>query len=333
MAINETLKFSWGHIIAFVAIILISYVSFMGISYLTDGNFLFAGIGVVGIDVILIVFFIGAQLMKGTDEKFKRKIIFERILLFAAPIAFCAVMIPYSHFWTVFDRRDDIQTTFSSSLNKTKGMFDAYKAYADARIKDYDQKLAKDKVSQPSRQNRVNALKLQLVSDNFSNLKTASCQWIDQASKATVWNVFMLGNIHKIKAALEDWNKSLTAMSQKKMSDEQQDVSPFTSEDPSVVQADKDLTNLNGHYSNMQSPTWLAIVTGVILMLMLFFPYVIQNRNTKSTYRLIGTEDTNNKQIAKKAQKRIKKEHPEESSFELESSASSNTGDYDSFSM
>ena len=212
-------------------------------------------------------------------------------------------------------------------------MFDAYKAYADARIKDYDQKLAKDKVSQPSRQNRVNALKLQLVSDNFSNLKTASCQWIDRASKATVWNVFMLGNIHKIKAALEDWNKSLTAMSQKRMSDEQQDVSPFTSEDPSVVQANKDLTNLNGHYSNMQSPTWLAIVTGVILMLMLFFPYVIQNRNTKSTYRLIGTEDTNNKQIAKKAQKRIKKEHPEESSFELESSASSNTGDYDSFSM
>lgn len=333
MAINETLKFSWGHIIAFVAIILISYVSFMGISYLTDGNFLFAGIGVVGIDVILIVFFIGAQLMKGTDEKFKRKIIYERILLFAAPIVFCAVMIPYSHFWTVFDRRDDIQTTFSSSLNETKGMFDAYKAYADARIKDYDQKLAKDKVSQPSRQNRVNALKLQLVSDNFSNLKTASCQWIDRASKATVWNVFMLGNIHKIKAALEDWNKSLTAMSQKRMSDEQQDVSPFTSEDPSVVQANKDLTNLNGHYSNMQSPTWLAIVTGVILMLMLFFPYVIQNRNTKSTYRLIGTEDTNNKQIAKKAQKRIKKEHPEESSFELESSASSNTGDYDSFSM
>ena len=333
MAINETLKFSWGHIIAFVAIILISYVSFMGISYLSDGNFLLAGIGVVGIDVILIVFFIGAQLLKGTDEKFKRRIIFERILLFAAPFVFCAVMIPYAHFWTVFDRRNDIENTFSSSLNETKGMFDAYKSYADDRIKDYDSKLAKDKVPQLSRQNRVNALKLQLVSDNFINLKTASCQWIDRASKATVWNVFMLGNIHKIKEALGDWNKSLTAMSQKKMSDEVKEVSPFTSEDPSVVQANNDLTNLNGHYSNMQTPTWLAIVTGVILMLMLLFPYVIQNRNTKSTYRLIGTEDASNKQIEKKAQKRIRKEHPEESSFELDSSDSTSTGDYDSFSM
>lgn len=333
MAINETLKFSWGHIIAFVAIILISYVSFMGISYLTDGDFLMAGLGVVGIDVLLIVFFIGAQLMKGTDEKFKRKIIFERILLFAAPVVFCAVMIPYAHFWTVFERRNEIQNTFSSSLNETKGMFDAYKSYADTRIKNYDAKLAKDKVTQPSRQNRVNALKLQLVSDNFNNLKTASCQWIDRASKATVWNVFMLGNIHKIKEALEDWNKSLTAMSQKRMSDEAQDATPFTDEDPSVVQANNDLSSLNRHYSNMQAPNWLAIVTGVLLLLMLLFPYVIQSRNTKSTYRLIGTEDASNKQTAKKAQKRIKKEHPEESSFELDSSDSTNTGDYDSFSM
>ena len=292
MAINETLKFSWGHIIAFVAIILISYVSFMGISYLTDGDFLMAGLGVVGIDVLLIVFFIGAQLMKGTDEKFKRKIIFERILLFAAPVVFCAVMIPYAHFWTVFDRRNDIQTTFSSSLNETKGMFDAYKSYADARIKNYDAKLAKDKVTQPSRQNRVNALKLQLVSDNFNNLKTASCQWIDRASKATVWNVFMLGNIHKIKEALEDWNKSLTEMSLKRMSDESKETSPFTSEDPSVIQANTDLSTLNDYYSSMKTPSWIAITSGAFLMLMLLLPYIIQNRNTKSKKRLIGSEES-----------------------------------------
>ena len=33
MAINETLKFSWGHIIAFVALIFISYFSFFPMNF------------------------------------------------------------------------------------------------------------------------------------------------------------------------------------------------------------------------------------------------------------------------------------------------------------
>jgi hypothetical protein len=333
MTINETLKFSWGHIIAFVAIIFISYISFMGISYLTDGDFLLAGLGVVGIDILIVLFFIGAQLMKGSDEKFKRRIAVERILLFAAPFVFCVVMIPYAHFWTVFDRRNNIENTFSSSLMETKGMFDSYKTYSDNRIKEYDAKLVRDKVGQIRRENKVKALKLQLVADNYVNLKKTSCEWIDRASNATVWNVFMLGNIHKINEALENWNSSLTTMSQKKMSDEDQGVLPFTSEDASVVQANKDLASLNGLYSSMNSPTWIAIVSGVFLMLMLLFPYVIQNRNTKSTYRLLGTEEANNKHIGRKVQKRIKKEHPEDSPFELTTSETSNRGDYDSFNM
>lgn len=307
MKINETLKFSWGHIIAFVAIIFISYVSFMGITYLTDGDFMRAGIGVVLIDFFLLVFFIGAQLYKGTDEKFKRSIVFERILFFAAPLVFCAIMIPYAHFWTVFERRAKIEETFSSSLNETKGMFDSYLEYSDKRIRAYDLKLAKDNAQQISRENKVNALKLQLEADNYINLKDASCQWIDRATKATVWNVFMIGNIKKIKQALEDWNQSLTSMSSKAMADEPEGVVPFTSEDPSVLKASSTLATLNKHYSVLQKrPTGLALLSSAFLILMLYCPYLIQSRNTKSKKRLIGSEGSN--KSSKKDIKRSKNE-------------------------
>lgn len=73
MAINEILKFSWGHIIAFLAMIFISYVSFMGLTYLTDGNFMIAGIGVVIIDVLLLVFFIGLQVIKSVQRSLQRE--------------------------------------------------------------------------------------------------------------------------------------------------------------------------------------------------------------------------------------------------------------------
>lgn len=264
----------------------------MGISYLTDGDFMRAGIGVVLIDLLLMAFFIGAQLFKGTDEKFKRRIIFERILFFAAPIVYCFLMFPYAHFWTVFERRSDIESTFASSLRETKGMFDSYQNYSNTRIREYDLKLARDKSPQISRDNKVNALKLQLESDNFINLKNASYQWIDRATKATVWNVFMLGNIHKIKQALKDWNQSLTSLSSKTMEDEPEGVAPFTDEDASVIKANTELATLTNNYVGIQAPTWVAILSGLFLMLMLYCPYIIQGRNTKSKKRLIGTEGT-----------------------------------------
>lgn len=292
MAINETLKFSWGHIIAFVAIIFISYVSFMGISYLTDGDFLWAGIGVVLIDVLLVLFFIGAQLLKGTEEKFKKRVILERILVFTSPFIFCVVMIPYAHFWTVFERRGTIENTFSTSLRSTKQMFVSYNEYSDARIKVYDSALSKGRVSQTSRANKIQALKLQLVSDNFVSLKNEANQWIDRASSATVWNVFMIGNIHLVQNALTAWNSSLTLLSSKIMSDEPKGTKSFTDEDISVVTASTNLDTLTAQYRKMGAPTWIAICTALILLFMLYFPYVIQNRNTKSKKRLIGSEES-----------------------------------------
>ena len=94
MAINEVLKFSWGHIIAFVALIFISYVTFMGIAYLADGNFVYAGVGVVAIDVLMLLFFIVPQLLKGTERKFSKCIVWERILIILSPFAFVFLMLP-----------------------------------------------------------------------------------------------------------------------------------------------------------------------------------------------------------------------------------------------
>lgn len=308
MAINETLKFSWGHIIAFVALIFISYVSFMGITYLTDGDFLYAGLGVLIINLILIVFFIIPQILKGTDEKFSRKIVFERILFFAAPIFFIAAMVPYAHFWTVFENRNEIETTFSESIKTTKGMFDSYEVYANNRIKEYDKKLAQDKTNAVHRSNEVEALRLQIIADNYNALKESAIKWIDNASGATVWNVFMIGNIKKIEGAIEHWNSSLNNFSSKIMSDEPSGVEPFSASDPSVTIAMGNLNNLRSVYTTMEAPTMLSIGIGLLLYILLLFPYIIQSRNTKSTYRLIGSEGD-------------------------EDDSSSNEGDYDSFTM
>ena len=54
---NQTLKFSWGHIIAFVALIIISYVTYMGDFYRNGGDFKSAAIKVCSIDIALLITF------------------------------------------------------------------------------------------------------------------------------------------------------------------------------------------------------------------------------------------------------------------------------------
>lgn len=334
MAINETLKFSWGHIIAFIALIFISYVSFMGITYLTDGDFLYAGLGVLIINLVLIIFFIIPQILKGTDEKFSRKIIFERILFFSAPVFFIAVMVPYAHFWTVFEHRTEVESTFSESIKTTKEMFDSYEVYANNRIKDYDKKLAQNKTASVHRTNEVEALRLQLIADNYDALKNSAIEWVDNASGATVWNVFMIGNIKKIEAAIESWNKSLNKFSSKKMTDEPDGVEAFSSSDPSVTTAKSNLNDLRSVYTTMGTPTILAIGIGLLLYLLLLFPYIIQSRNTKSTFRLIGSEGDSYTSKRKTVKKTSKIDRPEDDmTFSMEDDSSSNEGDYGSFTM
>lgn len=334
MAINETLKFSWGHIIAFVALIFISYVSFMGITYLTDGDFLYAGLGVLIINLILIIFFIIPQMLKGTEEKFSRKIIYERILFFFAPVFFIAVMVPYAHFWTVFDNRSQVETTFSASVKTTKGMFESYEVYSNDRIKEYNKKLTRKKTEIIHRTNKVEALRLQLIADNYNALKESAVKWIDNASGATIWNAFMIGNIKKIESAIENWNNSLSEFSGKIMSDEPNGVEPFSSSDPSVTKAKENLNNLRSVYTTMGTPSMLAIGIGVLLYILLLFPYIIQSRNTKSTFRLIGSEGDSYTPKRKKAKKTSKIDRPEDDmTFSIEDDSSSNEGDYGSFTM
>ena len=126
---NEKLQFSWGHIIAFIALIAVSYISFVGFTYLTNGDFTFALLGMGLTDIVFILFFIGAQQMKASGVKMKRKIIWERIFIFGSPIIFIAGMISMSHFWTVRSQNDAIVKTFKNAINSSRQLFSDYEEY------------------------------------------------------------------------------------------------------------------------------------------------------------------------------------------------------------
>lgn len=310
---NEQLKFSWGHIIAFLALIILSYITFVGVTYKTDGDFTKAAIAMVAIDVVLFVFFIGAQMLKATTRKFAKRIWAERILAFGSPVAFSLCLMPYFHFGTVQSQDEEIVRHFTDAISASKQMFADYDNYSKERISNYDHMLSRvitNKSIHPDeftscgfsngkeeiqRGNMVKALHLQLISENYDSLKTEATKWIESSSTgASTWNVFLLGNTKEIKTAIHDWNVQLQEFANHKMNNEEFNgynvVKTFEEVSGSLNSVDSGLDGLTTKFTKSSFPPIGSILGAIVLYFALLFPYFLQDRHTKSQFRLLGME-------------------------------------------
>lgn len=282
---NERLKFSWGHILAFLALIFIAYVTFMGITYFTLGNFIVAGIGALVCVIFLALFLLGAQIKKGTSTKFYKSIIWERIFILMSPVVLLLTFYPYNHFWTVLEKETEIVKDFNTTISNVHSIFDEYEAYAGQRLEKLSTNMSN--FSKEQQENRIDELKLLLLSKNYDKFKTEANSWIDNASKnSTVWNVFLLGNVDNIVVAIEKWTNNLIFVSAKHLACEKYNVQNFDKECTAKKAAIKGLTDLKDKYSNT---IWqfniLSLVTMTICFLMLLCPYFIQERNAANCER------------------------------------------------
>lgn len=308
---NEHLKFSWGHIIAFLAMIAIGYITFMGTTYATNGNFVIASVVMVAVLLVMMVIFIGPQYLKATDRRFKKRIVWERILVFAAPVIFCIAMLPYTHFWTVYAQDELVLDRFTQAINASKQMFTDYDEYAQQRVARYEHLLDSVKSTPAAAQYGITpgreamqttqmkrTLRLLLLSSNYVNLRNEALSWIESASQgASVWNVFLFGNTRQIKTSISDWNRMLSDNSAHILSNEQYNplptdstliVRPFSEAKNSVQNVVNGLDALTTTYTTRQLPNVPAIGTALLLFFMMLFPYLLQDRYDKSPYKLVG---------------------------------------------
>ena len=320
---NEHLKFSWGHIIAFIALITIGYITFMGVTYYTDGDFVSASICMVSVFILLFAVFIGAQFLKATHRRFAKRIWIERFLVFASPIVYLIALIPFSHFWTVQSHNDEIVSQFSKSIEASRQLFTDYEDYSNKRISLYEDLLDSVISNKDSEQYdlfgfksgkeiiqrdvMVKTLQLQLLSSNYDSLKVEAIEWIDKASVGvSTWNVFLLGNIKEINNAISEWQGVLADFSSKKIPNEALNGnSQIIFEETRLDKIISELNELKAKYTTPEFPGLPCILSAVLLYFLLFFPYFLQDRHTKSKFRLIGMEgDASISNIEKKNNKR-----------------------------
>ena len=295
---NEQLKFSWGHIVAFIALIAVGYFSFMGFTYLTDGNFTFAGIGALISVLLYILVFVGAQVMKSSGRKISRKIMWERILIFGSPLVFVAVMIPISHFWTVKTQDREISRTFTDALNNSQQLFADYEIYVEKRISNYSKSLDaiiankeslgelyaesgfKPGMEQMQKENMLQTLRLMLTPEAYEQLKGRALEWIGKADEGTsTWNIFLLGNKREIKQAVTNWENQLKELSAESLSNEGKVIPVEEFQSNGARLTSEGIDSLSEAFTTPHLPPVAALFFGIVIYFMLILPYFIQQRH------------------------------------------------------
>lgn len=300
---NERLKFSWFNILTFLAIIALGYTSFVGLTYMTNGNFTTAGIGTGIIVVIVAFYFIFLQNIKATAYYVQRRIKIEGVLLILSPVVFAVLAIPSTHFWTVNSHDKEITQSFLESINGSKQLFTDFENYSENRITNMRNAVGSEIASgnrevitaleiNPDRatmqlDNMQHILRLQLLSGNFDKIRGEAVKWIDESNNgASTWNVFLLGNTREIKASIKKWEEDLNTMASHRMKAEEtlNLDTEFTSRGAS--DAIKGIDTLTDAFTVREFPGVKAWIYCLVVYLMLLLPYIFQSRNARNPYRL-----------------------------------------------
>lgn len=284
---GDRLKFSFGHVIAFVSLMFIGYVTFMGAVYFSGANFEWALFSVLVEVVGLLVLLMLLQKMKTVQHHFKRNIWIERAFLLLLLAGCCYAFTHFMKFWNVFENRHLVSARFSEATAAADSMFVGYDNYSGQRIRNHEARLKNYyNLSEEQLLYQVNdsILHIKLQSEAYRDIETRARKWIASTSRGvSVWNVFMMSNEKKMASIIDDWHGMLVSMSEGQISTEENAVS-FDSDGYYINNVQEKIFTLEKLFSTDGFTPWSLI--GVPFFLFLFLPYIIQDRYFRSTYIL-----------------------------------------------
>lgn len=286
---HENLKFSFGHILAFLSLIWIGFSVFVGTTYQAGGD-IRSGILASSLTlVVLLAALLYLQQLKATERKFDKRIVLERAT-FALLAASClAAYYPINHLWNVRDRMSPISEGIKASLQTSSSLFTRYNEYAEDRLKTYAGQQTAANTKKVTALNRHKALQLQLLPAQLDELETEAANWIRHSGNyLSIWNVFLLSSIDDIRTGLETWHRQLNQLSLHRMQDESGSLPHEFAMTEEVEETMHRITEVKSYYSGAGGLNLLALSINLVAFAALFMPWLIQPRSPKSKMAFFG---------------------------------------------
>ena len=294
----EKARFNFAWVLAIIALIAYSYVSFMGLVYWQVFNTFTSAVIILAIDALIIACVV--MMCKAKHTRWLRLGITGQILFgLIALVLLLGSSVMFSHFTRIVNQRDLLSATYQAAIDDASSLDDKYQEYVRNRCGNYEENLG---LLQPSSKEYkllfTNSLALGIskkdiiskCSTTLSNMLRGSNEngdllskretWLKNAS-ASVWNLNLPRNIRDVGSSVNQWIQNYQELSSVQYTGEI-DIAPF--EDISFNNNAKKLQDI---CTVISAPTILGILLAILCFVLILLPWIITPKNIAS----LGTDD------------------------------------------
>jgi hypothetical protein len=299
----HTSKFSLADLLTVLGTVILFFFCFLSLNYYTFGQTLRSVMGALVIALIVGGLAFIVKLLKTTRGNFRARIIWEWFfLILFAGVAVVAV-IPFSHYFSVLDQKNEIQSKVSANITQAEGMFTKYEDYSSNRENIYKRRLQSVVIAKrvkPSDYRRYGfidgitddvqidnkkfTLHAQLFPSNYNEkdgIKQVATTWLANA-KYTLENKWsftfgIVNVIQKSETNITTWKNELKR------------YSSFRAQGESASDFDYSLTftDVTDKFTKLNtSPTGNSTIYAIILYVLMLLSYFVSKRSTKNHYSL-----------------------------------------------
>jgi len=285
-------KFSLADLLTLLGSLGFGFFCFLSINFLTLGDTFTSLIQASVITLILGGLAFGLRLLKRAGGSFKTCIILEFVLCGLFLLSAYAATFPFSHYFSVYVQKAEIQEVILSNINQAEGLYTEYEAYYKKREKRYEDHLksvVKAKGVCPSCYNslgfnsaiqddinikqRIEILDAQLNPPNYKIIKEENLTWL-YASKEYVVNwspLRIIEVVNTLESEISSWEAQLIELSEWSAPNE-------SAEDYYSNLVDTDVSN---NFSELKSPKPLSLVLAIGFYVIMLLSYFVSKRDPK----------------------------------------------------
>lgn len=287
-------KFSFADLFTILATVGFGFFCFLSLNFLSFGETDPSIIGAVVIAFILGGLAFGAKFLKRVNRNFKTCIILEWIILILFAVAAILAFLPFSHYFTISNQKEEIQRNVMDNISQAENIFTDYENYADNRLNIYENKLksvVRGKNVNPHEyatfgfvyntddnvqiENKMFTLKAQLYPTNYQEMKTTDSNWLSDA-KVTISQWKPIGIItvsNNVEPNLTSWEEYLKQLSSFRATGEGPDVTDYS--------YDLNFNAVKDRFMTFGEPTIVSVLCALGFYLFMLLSYFITRRDPK----------------------------------------------------
>lgn len=288
-------RFNWAMVLALLAVLIFSYIAFLGMLYHETTSSKTPVWIAIGILVIVSLCCFGMCYGKAVRNKFFGK---------GVQIALGAVIfvvlgfgaIPFTNFLDVLGKSKEIHENVVEVFDFASNLDNRYVEYANSRIKDYENILSPEEeisgdsflTTRPKNEYdyeilvKSQALRRIILPESRQSIVEGRQQWLDNSKEMSLWNVATPDNLRKLRSVVYSWIDEYRTLSSNGFEDEL--FEPFIEKEFSTS-----IDTCTAQFTHYHFPSIIAILITFIVFGIILLPYFL----TESWE--YGVDEQNNK--------------------------------------